>query len=89
MWLRMVVESMWRPRMELRVAMASRRSWEIICLKRWKETDYLQVELFAKTFYLGRSLFEVYRCPEARLAMKEFGFCYAQYLSIREGNGLR
>lgn len=43
----------------------------------------------SNSFYLCRSLFDVYRCPEARLTMKEFGFCYAQYLSIREGNGLR
>lgn len=68
--------------------MVSQMSREIICRKRWKETDFLQVELFAKTFYLGGLLFDVYRCPKARLTMKEFGFCYAQYLSIREGNGL-
>lgn len=55
------------------VPMSSRRSGETIRCNRWNEPECLQVELFAKTFYLCRSLFDVYRCPEARLTMKEFG----------------
>ena len=50
---------------------------------------FAPVRWHANTFYLCGSLLYVYRCPEARFAMKKISFCNAQYLSIREGDRFR